>query len=96
MASYEELRSLFGDTTMRARVEVAVVLKAHAILQEEAPSADRLAWARGILSSSKSEAEAMLKYALASNASLTLEQLRGASEAALLTAVGEAVDKLYA
>ena len=95
MATYNELRSLFGEGSLRNRVEVALCMKVHAILQEATPSAERLAWARTTLSNSYGEADSLLKYALAANAALTTAQLLGASDAALLTAVGAAVDKLY-
>lgn len=95
MATYSELRSLFGEGSLKNKVEVALCMKVHAILQEATPSAERLAWVRGVLASSYSEAEALLKYGLAANASLTAAQLLGASDAALLSAVSAAVDKLY-
>ena len=96
MASYTELRNLFNNDALRNRVEVALIVKVHSILQEDSPSDERLTWAKGVLSSSRIEAESLLKYALAANADLTVEQLSQASDAALLTAVGVAVDKLYA
>jgi hypothetical protein len=46
MATYTELRALFGNDALRNRVEVALCLKVHAILQEATPSVERLAWAR--------------------------------------------------
>ena len=95
MATYMELRNLFGNDSLRNRVEVALCMKVHAILQEATPSGERLAWARGVLSNSYSEANSLLKYALAANAGLTLAQLLEASDEALLAAVGAAVDKLY-
>ena len=96
MASYTELRNLFNNDALRNRVEVALIVKVHSILQEDSPSDERLTWAKGVLSSSRNEAESLLKYVLAANANLTVEQLSQASDAALLTAVGVAVDKLYA
>ncbi len=95
MATYTELRALFGNDALRNRVEVALCLKVYAILEEVTPSPERLAWARSVLDSSYNEADSLLKYALAANAELTTQQLAAASDAALLTAVGAAVDKLY-
>ena len=95
MATYMELRSLFNRDDLRNRVEVALIVKVHAILQEETPSTERLAWAKGVLSSSYSEAESLLKYALTANAELTTAQILAAGDEALLAAVGVAVDKLY-
>ena len=95
MATYMELRGLFGDDDLRNRTEVAMCLKVYAIIQEASPSAERLAWAKGILNGSYNEANAMLKYILAANSGLTVEQLRSADDASLLAAVGAAVDKFY-
>ena len=96
MATYMELRQLFGTDDLRNRTEVALCLKVHAILQEETVSAERLAWARSTLSGSYQESESLLKYVLAANSGLTVEQLTGVSDAALLAAVSAAIDKLYA
>lgn len=95
MATYNELRSLFSHGDLRNRTEVALCIKVHSILAEEAPSAERMAWARGVLNNSYGEADALLKYALASAAALTPVQIMAVSDADLLAAVGAAVDKLY-
>lgn len=96
MATYNELRSLYGDGALKNRVEVAVCMKAHAVLQEATPSAARLAWSKTALQGPAAEADYLLKYALAANAALTLAQIQSAADSALLSAIGAAVDKLYA
>jgi hypothetical protein len=95
MATYEELRAMFGNDALRNRIEVAVILKAHAILQEVTPSAARLAWVVTAFTATETQAVLLLKYALAANAAATVAQITGAADAVLLTAIGAAVDKLY-
>lgn len=96
MATYSELRAIFSEGSLRNRVEVALCVKVYEILQEQSPSEARLAWVRNILANSYNEAEAMLKYLLAANSGLSVAQLLSANDAAILSAVGAAVDKLYA
>jgi len=95
MATYTELRSLFASGDLPDRTEVAVVIKAHAILQEAGPSVDRLAWAEGVLANSQAEGRKLLKYVLAANSGQTVATIQGASDDALQTHVSAAVDKLH-
>ena len=94
MATYMELRSLFGLGTLHDRVEVAVCLKAYAILQEATPSVGRLAWAKQALQGPGVEADYLLTYALCANSAATMAQIQSATDAALLANVVSAVDKL--
>ena len=95
MATYADLRNAFNQDDLRNRVEVALIIKAHAIIAEAAPSETRLTWAKDVLSSSYSEAASLLKYVLAANAASTIEQINGASDVSISTAVDAAIDKLY-
>jgi len=95
MATYQELRTLFANDALRNRVEVAVILKAHAIVQEATPSSERLAWVVTAFTGTESQAALLLKYALAGSAALSVAQITGATDAALLAAISAAVDKLY-
>jgi len=95
MATYMELRSLFGVGTLHDKMEVAVCLKAYAVLQEATPSVARVAWAKETLQNPKAEADYLLTYALCANAALTVAQIQAATDAALLVNVAAAVDKLY-
>jgi len=95
MASYDELRERFSSDGLRARLEVAVCVKAHAILQEGAPAADRKAWAAGAFRATPGEADLMLRYLLAANKDSTTAQIDGVDDAALQAKVDEAVDALY-
>ena len=95
MATYVELRTLFGTGPLHDRMEVAVCLKAYAILQEATPSVARRDWAKQALQNPRAEADYLLTYALCANAALTVAQIQAATDAALLSNVGTAVDKLY-
>jgi hypothetical protein len=96
LATYDELRAKFADDAFRHRLEVAVCVKAHSILQEPSPSAGRLAWATAAFSGTAAEADRMLRYLLAANKDLTVAQIEAATDDALQTKADEAVDKMFA
>ena len=96
MATYAEIRSIYTDSNLVNRMEVAVAVKAHAILQEASPTAGRMEWARtALVSALRGEADMCLRYALAANKNLTAQQLIGATDASLYDAASAAIDKLY-
>ena len=99
MATYTELRALFGEGALVNATEVAVVVKAHAIFAEPAPSEARLAWADSVLANTRPEGAKLLKYALAANKGLSPAEIRSAVTAdpptAFQATVDTAVDKLY-
>jgi hypothetical protein len=95
MATYTEIREVYGNGPLMNKTEVAVVIKAYTILQEETPSVARVDWASATLASSRPQAEKLLKYALAANKTLTKQQLLDASDAALQEAIDAAVDAIY-
>lgn len=95
MATYLELKSLFGEGPLVNKLEVAVCDKSRSILAEDTPSADRLAWASSALANSQTEAANLLKYVLVANKGLTLAQIQAATDAAIQTNVDTAVNKLH-
>ena len=90
MATYSEIRDLFNDDTLRNRVEVAIIISANGL----ADNASNNAWVADAYSSPRGEAEKALMAVLASNNGLTVEQITGATDAALQTAVDSAVATL--
>lgn len=96
MATYTELRNLFSSDALRARLEVAVCIKAQTILQEETPSPERLAWAGGAFSATNVEADRILRYLLAVNHAASVETITGATDETLQTQTDAVIDKLYA
>lgn len=95
MASYVQLYSLADQGgPLLQQVAVACVIQANTIRTETPPSnsAQRLAWARKVLADPHGMATSMLWAALAQNSSLTTAQIQSATDAAIQTAVANAVD----
>lgn len=95
MATYQELYDLYSNAALRNRVSVACVVAADAIRQEDAGVANhaaRLAWAKQVFIAPDATAESMLKAVLAANKALSVAQITGAADAALQTAVSNAVN----
>lgn len=95
MATYNELRSLFGDGDLQNKVEVAVCVKAAAIIGEESPTAVRLAWVDTALTNTASQAVKILKYLLAANKDAELSVIQKVGEAAIQAKVDAIIDKLH-
>lgn len=95
MATYSELRSLFGHDDLRNKIEVAVIVAAEAIRNEDggtANHANRLLWAKAAFVSPRSVAERMLMCLLAANKTQAVGTITGASDATVQTAVDAAVN----
>jgi hypothetical protein len=96
MATFEEIRSIYTDSNLVNKMEVAVAVKAHAILQEASPSTTRKDWARtALVANLRGEADMCLRYALAAHKDLTVGALKDATDVDLLAAASAAIDKLY-
>jgi len=95
MATYIELRGLYGNGDLENKVEVACIVAAESIRNEDAGTtnhANRLVWAKSAFSNPNTVAVQMLMALLAANKDLTVAQIEGASDAAIQTAVDNAVD----
>ena len=95
MATYLELRSLFNDSDLFNRIQVASLVAAEAIRTEDVGTvnhANRLIWAKSAFKSPVGTAKEMIMAVLAGNSSLTVEQITGATDAAIQTKVNAAVD----
>lgn len=82
MASYQELRSLFNDSDLLEKVEAAAIQSVNAISEGTSTSADN-AYIDIVYTNTNAEAKKILKGVLAKNASLTVVQIQGASDAAI-------------
>lgn len=94
MATLAELQGLFSDAALLPKVQTACVLAAEVIRTEAAETPDhtaRMAWAKIALNNPATEAVWVLKAVLAQNSTLTVAQIQGASDAALKTAVTNAI-----
>ena len=95
MASYIELRQLFGDGDLRNRVEVACIVAAETIRVEAVGTdnhANRVIWAKAAFSNPNVIRERMLMTLLAANKDETVATITGVSDSALQTLVDAAVD----
>jgi hypothetical protein len=95
MATYLEIWGLFNDSTLNSKVGSACIIAADSIRTEAGTVANhvnRLKWAKRVWADPVSIAAEMLKAVLAANNSLTLAQITGASDAAIQTAVNNAID----
>lgn len=95
MATYEELRTLFGHNELKNRVEVACIVAAETIRTEAEGTenhVNRLAWAKTAFANPKASAGQMLMALLAGNLDSTVENIIAVTDAALQTLVDAAVD----
>lgn len=94
MATYAELRSLFPNSDLLNKVEVACIIAAEAIRNEAPPAnaAARDAWASKAFSNSGEVARQMLKALLAAEKDTALASILSATDAAIQTRVDAAVD----
>ena len=94
MASYVELHTLAGNSTLRNRIAVACVIAANTIRTEDpgvAKHAERMVWAKAVYASPVTEASRVLWSVLAQNAGSTSAQIEAATDASVQTAVENAI-----
>lgn len=97
MATYAELYDLRSNSDLRNKVLVACAVAAELIRLEAGATpnhANRLLWAKQVFANPDPVAATMLQAVLAQNRTLTSAQIVGASDAAIQTAVNNAVDVL--
>jgi hypothetical protein len=100
MATYAELLTIATGPTgdaLRNRIRVAVVVAADVVRAEIGTTpnhANRMAWARLVLQNPDTEAMRMMWAVLAQNRAFTAAQITGADDAAVQTAVNNAIDLL--
>jgi hypothetical protein len=97
MATYLELHSLWANDSLRNRIAVACIVATDTIRLEDVGTvnhANRLTWAKLVLGDPQAQAKLMLMAVLAQNKALATEAILAASDAALQTAVGNAINML--
>ena len=95
MATYTELYDLRSNSALRNKIAIACIVAAEAIRTEAgatANHANRLLWAKAVFAAPDIEAARMMMALLAQNSAATVGQITGATDAAIQTAVGNAVD----
>lgn len=95
MASYIEINDLMRNETLLGRVATAIAVEAVAI-SNESPTvtnhANRLLWAKKALINPKGMAQFILPALLGQNASATVAQISGISDAQVQSAVSATVN----
>lgn len=93
MATYAELFELRGNSGLKNKVTVAVIVAAEAIRATDPPdTAPRIAWAKAAFENPSGEAGRMLMAVLAANKDADVSQIENASDGAIQTQVDAAVD----
>lgn len=95
MATYIEIFDLASNAALRNRVTIACLVAAQAVVVENASTtnhANRLLWAKDVFVDPLGMGQKMLMACLAANAGLTVAQITSAADAALLTAVQNAIN----
>lgn len=94
MATYLELHSLFSDSDLQDRAEVACIAAAQTIAAEDPVTANhaaRVAWARSAWSDPKGTARKLLMAILAANKDAAVTAIQGASDAQIQSNVDAAL-----
>ncbi len=105
MATLIELRNFMNDSALRNKVTTAVIISADTVmrgndgsapfLQKPGPPSDhdiRVIWAKLAFENPQAEGRKFLMSVLASNSTLAVGAITGASDAAIQSNVDEAVD----
>ena len=94
MATYQELYNLTSDQSLIAKVTMAVAVVAEEIRLEDIATpnhAGRLQWVRSAMLNPDGEARKLLWSMLAQNRTLTVEQIQGAPDEDIKSAVNTAL-----
>lgn len=95
MATYAELYQLAQESsTLRQKIVAACQDYAATVLAEVTPVTARVDWAKAVIDS-PSAADALMWSVLVANKANTVAQINSATDAAILTAVGNAVTARY-
>lgn len=106
MATYTELRNLYGDESLTKKVEVAVTVAAQLIAsgadtdapfdQDPAKHDLRVQWAKSAITNTGTTAQNVLKLVLAANRAATVSGIQSATDTTVQDAVNSVVDALAA
>ena len=86
MATYQELRTLFNNSDLLEKVEVATIIAANSMLSGT-PTTAQKAWAAQAFTSPKSEAKKAVMAVLAENSAASVAVITGASDAVVQSSV---------
>lgn len=97
MASLLELSDFAASSdyqTLNKKIVTAIAKKAVSIGNLTTPTTAQIEWCKAALAAPGLEARTIINYVLAANASATIAQIVGASDAAIETQVNAAIDKI--
>jgi len=94
MATYIELINFRADSSLRNKIQTALVIKSHSILQEPSPSAPRLTFAQETLRNPTSKLDEAMWYLLAANKDADAGTISGVSDVTIQTHVDSYVNKI--
>lgn len=95
MATYLKLRDMFADGDLKNRIEVACIISAEAIRNEDVGTpnhTNRLGWAKAAFTNPNAIRDAMLRSLLAANKDSPVATIQAVSDTALQVLVDAAVD----
>jgi predicted house-cleaning NTP pyrophosphatase (Maf/HAM1 superfamily) len=95
MATLLEIRSLFGNDSLRGKVQAAVIIAAEKIRTEDAQIVDhakRMTWAKQAFNNPIGISSQVLMAVIAANNSATVAQIIGASDATIQAAVENSIN----
>lgn len=99
MATYLELAQINDSSSdwndFRAKVAVAVAVKATLIIDQATPTAEALAWAKGAITGPTQAVSDVLWYVIASNDNLAISAILSATDNAIQSNVNSAIDAIY-
>lgn len=95
MATYLELFTLWKDGDLMRKVTVACADYADQILDEASPTQPRKDWATAARDDPEAAMKELMLPVLIANKANTVSQVQNAADAAILTNVGDEVDKRY-
>ncbi len=99
MATYAELADIqqqAGFNDFLNKIRVAATIKAQSIVDSPTPTAAEIAWAQSTLNDPASAGDGVMWYAIASNSGAAVSAILTASDAAIQTAVNDAVSAIVA
>ena len=92
MATYIELFNLRSNSELRNRIQTAIAIKSHAILQEATPSPTRLSFAEEALKNPGSKIEEAMWFLFAANKAVSQADILSATDATVQSHVDNYVD----
>ena len=95
MATYMELKAIFGHSDLNDKIEVAVIIAAETIRTEDpgvTNHENRMTWAKQAFANPVGTAKQMIMAMLAANNALAVGAITGASDSAIQASIEVAIN----